>query len=110
MSAADHEAPVVPGHYKLRLFITGSTPHSTRAIENMRRICEDHLEGRYDFEVVDVYEDPEATRELQVIATPTLVKILPEPLRRIIGDLSDRERVLAGLDLAPLPDTRTGSG
>jgi circadian clock protein KaiB len=94
------------GHYKLRLFITGSTPHSTRAIENMRRICEEHLEGRYDLEVVDVYEDPEATRELQVIATPTLVKILPEPLRRIIGDLSNRERVLAGLDLAPVIEAR----
>ena len=90
------------GQYKLRLFITGSTPRSTRAIENMRRICAENLEGRFDLEVVDVYQNPEATKELQIIATPTLVKILPEPLRRIIGDLSDRERVLAGLDLAPL--------
>jgi circadian clock protein KaiB len=97
------DAPDLPeGQYKLRLFITGSTPRSTRAIENMRRICAENLEGRYDLEVVDVYQDPEATKELQIIATPTLVKILPEPLRRIIGDLSDRERVLAGLDLAPL--------
>lgn len=93
------EAPP-EGQYKLRLFITGSTPRSTRAIENMRRICKENLHGRYDLEVVDVYQNPEATRELQIIATPTLVKILPEPLRRIIGDLSDRERVLAGLDLA----------
>jgi circadian clock protein KaiB len=99
----DPEATHLPrGQYKLRLFITGSTPRSARAIENMRRICEENLEGRYDLEVVDVYQDPEATRELQIIATPTLVKILPEPLRRIIGDLSDRERVLAGLDIAPL--------
>lgn len=90
------------GHYKLRLFVTGSTPRSTRAIANMRKICEENLSGRYDLEVVDVYENPEATKDLQVIATPTLVKILPEPLRRIIGDLSDREKVLAGLRLTPL--------
>lgn len=91
-----------PGHYKLRLFITGSTPRSTRAIANMRKICEENLRGRYDLEVVDVYQNPDATKELQVIATPTLIKILPEPLRRIIGDLSDQEKVLAGLDLKPL--------
>jgi circadian clock protein KaiB len=90
------------GHYKLRLFVTGSTPRSTRAIANMRKICEENLSGRYDLEVVDVYENPDATRELQIIATPTLVKILPEPLRRIIGDLSDKEKVLAGLNLIPL--------
>jgi circadian clock protein KaiB len=90
------------GPYKLRLFVTGSTPRSTRAIANMRKICEENLSGRYDLEVVDVYENPDATRELQIIATPTLVKILPEPLRRIIGDLSDKERVLAGLNLIPL--------
>ena len=89
-------------HYKLRLFVTGSTPRSTRAIANMRKICEDNLSGQYDLEVVDVYENPQATQELQIIATPTLVKILPEPLRRIIGDLSDRERVLAGLNLTPV--------
>ena len=88
-------------HYKLRLFITGSTPRSARAIENMQRICREDLHGHYDLEVIDVYDDPEATRELQIIATPTLVKILPEPLRRIIGDLSDRERVLAGLNVTP---------
>jgi circadian clock protein KaiB len=88
--------------FKLRLFVTGSTPRSTRAIANMRKICEENLRGRYDLEVVDVYENPDATRELQIIATPTLVKILPEPLRRIIGDLSDKERVLAGLNLVPL--------
>ena len=90
------------GRYKLRLFVTGSTPRSARAIANMRRICEENLHGRYDLEVVDVYENPDATRELQIIATPTLVKILPEPLRRIIGDLSNKERVLAGLNVTPL--------
>jgi circadian clock protein KaiB len=90
------------GKYKLRLFVTGSTPRSARAIANMRKICEENLHGRYDLEVVDVYENPDATRELQIIATPTLVKILPEPLRRIIGDLSDKEKVLAGLNIMPL--------
>jgi len=88
--------------YKLRLFITGSTPRSTRAIQNMQQICDENLKGRYDLEVIDVYADPEATKELQIIATPTLVKVLPEPLRRIIGDLSDKERVLAGLNILPL--------
>ncbi|GAB2586486.1 circadian clock protein KaiB [Dyella jejuensis] len=100
--SGDHAETDRP-QYKLRLFITGSTPRSTRAIHNMRRICEENLHGLYDLEVIDVYESPEATRELQIVATPTLVKILPEPLRKIIGDLSDRERVLAGLNLAPLP-------
>lgn len=94
--------PALAERYKLRLFVTGTTPRSIRAIENMHRICEENLHGAYDLEVIDVYENPDATRELQVIATPTLVKILPEPLRRIIGDLSNRERVLAGLNLVPL--------
>jgi circadian clock protein KaiB len=92
-----------PKHYKLRLFITGSTPRSTHAIENLRHICEENLKGQYDLEVIDVYQNPEATRDLQIVATPTLVKILPEPLRRIIGDLSDREKVLAGLNIQPFP-------
>jgi circadian clock protein KaiB len=90
--------------YKLRLFITGSTPRSTRAIDNLRRICADNLDGRYELEVIDVYEHPETTREFQIVATPTLVKVLPEPLRKIIGDLSDELKVLAGLDLAPRTD------
>jgi circadian clock protein KaiB len=92
----------VTKRYKLRLFITGSTPRSTRAIENMHLICEQNLKGQYDVEIVDVYQNPEATKELQIIATPTLVKILSEPLRRIIGDLSDHERVLAGLNIIPV--------
>ena len=85
--------------YVLRLFVTGATSRSQRAIANMRRLCEEKLEGRYDLEIIDVYEHPQATRDLQIVATPTLVKVLPEPLRRIIGDLSDREKVLAGLNL-----------
>jgi circadian clock protein KaiB len=99
---ADNQSLGASARYKLRLFVTGSTPRSTRAIENMQKICDENLEGQYDLEIIDVYQNPEATRDLQIIATPTLVKILPEPLRRIIGDLSDKERVLAGLNLAPV--------
>ena len=90
--------------YHLRLFITGSTPRSTRAIETIRRICEENLAGEVDLEIIDVYEHPEATRDLQIVATPTLVKLLPEPLRRIIGDLSNTQRVLVGLDIVPAAD------
>jgi circadian clock protein KaiB len=92
--------------YQLKLFITGTTPRSTRAIANMHRICEEKLQGRYSLEVIDVYQNPEATKDMQIVATPTLVKMLPEPLRRIIGDLSDEERVLAGLNLTPLVPKR----
>lgn len=88
--------------YVLRLYVTGTTVRSARAIANLRRICEERLLGQYDLEVVDIYQDPEAAREHQIIAAPTLVKLLPQPLRRIIGDLSDHDRVLAGLDLQPL--------
>jgi circadian clock protein KaiB len=102
MSGPGEHTDVEPERYKLRLFITGTTPRSTRAIENLRRICEENRETRFDLEIVDVYQHPEATQELQILATPTLVKILPEPLRKIIGDLSDRDRVLAGLNLTPL--------
>jgi circadian clock protein KaiB len=89
----------VAERYKLQLFITASTARSTRAIANMLRICEQYLKGRYDYEVIDVYQNPGATRESQIIATPTLVKLSPLPLRRIVGDLSDENRVLAGLNL-----------
>ena len=95
---ADRPASV-PGHYDLRLFITGATPRSTRAVANMHKICEENLKGRFSLEVIAVYGNPEATRELQIVATPPLVKVLPEPLRRIIGDMSDEDRVLAGLDI-----------
>ena len=105
MSSAD--APNPQPLYQLRLFITGTTARSARAIENMRRICHEHLHDRYELIIIDVYENPEATKDLQIIATPTLVKVLPEPLRRIIGDLSDEGRVLAGLDISPLPKKLT---
>jgi circadian clock protein KaiB len=87
--------------YVLRLFITGTTSRSSRAIANLRRLCEERLHGEYDLEVVDIYQHPAAAQEHQIIAAPTLVKMLPLPLRRIIGDLANEERVLAGLGLSP---------
>ena len=90
--------------YVLRLYITGSTPRSSRSIFNLRNLCEDRLMGRYQLEVVDIYQQPELARAQQIIAAPTLIKSLPLPLRRLVGDLSDRERVLVGLDLKPRQD------
>jgi len=93
-------------HYVLRLYVTGRTNRSARAIETARQICDTHLKGRHELEVVDLYEHPEAAAREQIIASPTLVRLLPDPLRRIIGDLSDRPRVLAGLGLsATVPGT-----
>ncbi len=85
--------------YLLRLYITGPTPQSTRAIVNIRKICEEHLEGRYDLEVIDIRENPILAEGEQIIAAPTLIKKLPLPLRRFIGDMSQTERILVGLDL-----------
>ena len=89
--------------YHLRLFVTGTTPRSARAIQNIRTICEDNLRGRYDLEVIDIYQHPEQVRPEQIIVTPTLVKKLPLPFRKLIGDLSDKGRVLAGLDIVRHP-------
>jgi circadian clock protein KaiB len=86
-------------HYCLRLFVSGNTPRSLRAIQNIRALCEERLKGRYDLEVIDVYQHPERMKPEQIIVTPTLVKKLPLPLRKIIGDLSDKERVLVGLNI-----------
>lgn len=86
-------------HYSLRLFITGNTARSTRAVANIRNVCEEYLPGRYKLEVVDIYQQPGKAAEEQIIAAPTLVKTLPKPLKRIIGDLADRKKVLAGLNL-----------
>jgi circadian clock protein KaiB len=85
----------------LRLYVTGSTPRSTHAIQNLKAICEEHLQGRYELQVIDVYQRPALARDEQIVATPTLIKVLPAPLRRLIGDLSNAERVLFGLDLKP---------
>jgi circadian clock protein KaiB len=85
--------------YVLRLYITGMTTQSTRAIANVKKICEEHLQGRYELEVIDLYQQPKLAKGEQIIAAPTLIKKLPLPLRRIIGDMSKTERVLVGLDL-----------
>ena len=85
--------------YFLRLYVTGATPSSARAIANLKTLCEKHLQDRYELEVIDIYQQPALAAEDQILATPTLVKRLPKPLRRLIGDLSDQERVLAGLGL-----------
>jgi circadian clock protein KaiB len=85
--------------YLLKLYVTGLTPRSVLAIDNLREICEKHLKGRYNLEVVDLYKNPSLAIGEQIIAAPTLVKMLPLPLRRIIGDMSNTERVLVGLDL-----------
>lgn len=83
----------------LRLYVAGSTPRSSRAIRTIRAICEEHLKGCYRLEVIDIYQRPALARDEQIVATPTLIRELPPPLRRLIGDLSDVERVLVGLDL-----------
>jgi len=85
--------------YVLRLYVTGMTPRSTEAVATIKALCEEHLQGRYDLEVIDIYQHPQLARDEQIIAVPTLVKKLPAPLRRLIGNLSDVERVLFGLDL-----------
>ena len=83
----------------LRLYVTGKTPRSERAVANLRRVCNVELEGRYEMQVVDVLEHPQLAEDEKILATPTLIKEIPPPLRRIIGDLSDKEKVLLGLDL-----------
>jgi circadian clock protein KaiB len=101
-----HHKPAGPT-YRLRLIVAGRTQRSQRAIENLRRICEEHLSDKIDLEVIDVYQQPELAEKYQVIAAPTLVKLLPLPIRRVIGDLSEKDRVLRGLEitiLAPAAD------
>ena len=88
--------------FKLRLFVTGRTPQSQRAINNLRAICETDIQGAYEVEVIDVLEHPQLAENDKILATPTLVKRLPEPIRKIIGDLSDREKVLLGLNVEVL--------
>ena len=83
----------------LKLYVTGMTPNSVRAIENLRKICQEHLEDRYELEVIDIYQHPTLARGEQIVAAPTLVRKLPPPLRRFIGDLSNVDKILMGLDI-----------
>ncbi len=92
--------------WELRLYVAGQTPKSLAAFENLKKICEEHLAGRYRIEVIDLIENPRLGRGDQILALPTLVRKLPEPVKKIIGDLSNTERVLVGLNLRP---ARTGS-
>ncbi|TSA09977.1 MAG: thiol-disulfide isomerase [Comamonadaceae bacterium] len=89
--------------YTLRLYVIGTSPQSVSAINNIKNICEEHLQGRYELEVIDLYQQPQLAQGQQIIASPTLIKKLPLPLRRVIGDMSNAERVLVGLDLRPRP-------
>ena len=85
--------------YILRLYVIGSSPRSMKAVYNLKKICEEHLPDDYELEVIDIYENPTAAREEQIIAAPTLVKKLPSPLRKFVGDLSNTQKILVGLDL-----------
>lgn len=102
-TAAEFEAlikrTVAGQRYVLKLYVTGTTARSSQAISNIRALCDEHLSGRYDLEVVDIYQQPAAASGAQIIAAPTLVKSSPSPAKRLVGDLSNRSRVMIGLDL-----------
>ena len=87
--------------FRLRLYVAGQTPRSVGALTNLKLICEEHLQGRYELEIIDLVQNPALARGDQILAVPTLVRRLPKPIKKIIGDLSNRERVLVGLDLCP---------
>lgn len=91
--------------YELRLYVTGNSPRSSQAITNVRALCEEFLPDRYDLEVIDIYQQPTQAASAQIIAAPTLIKITPKPARRLIGNLSDRDKVLVGLNLAVRSDS-----
>ena len=91
------------GAYVLRLFVTGMTTRSSRAVNNLRTICDEYLQGRYELEIIDIYQQPALTKGEQIVAAPTLIKKFPLPMRRIIGDMSNRDGVLLGLDLVVPP-------
>jgi circadian clock protein KaiB len=97
--AASDEQPDQEGLWELRLYVAGRTPKSVAAFVNLKRICEEHMKGRYHVVVIDLLEHPQLAKGDQIVAVPTLVRKLPEPLKRIVGDLSNEERVLVGLDL-----------
>jgi circadian clock protein KaiB len=97
------DGAVIPPFYQLLLLVAGSSLRSRRATENLRRLCDEHLKGRVDVQVIDICEHPELAQKYQVVAVPTLLKLLPSPVRRIIGDLSEKERVMEGLELTAPP-------
>ncbi len=95
--------------YILTLYVTGTSPRTRVAIDNLNRICAQELDGRYDLEIVDVLENPQRAEDEKILATPTLIKQLPPPLRRVIGDLSDKDKVLLGLEVRSAPSTNSSS-
>jgi len=97
----DTEKRSKPEIWNLRLYVAGQTPKSIAAFANLKKICEEHLKGKYNIEVIDLLENPKLAKGDQILAIPTLVRKLPEPIRKIIGDLSNTERVLVGLNLYP---------
>ena len=102
-----HVEEAEKNRYVLRLYVTGLTPRSTEAISRIKEVCEERLHGRYELEVIDLYQNPASAGEEQILATPTLIKKLPLPLRRLVGDLSDKERVLRALDLLKSGETES---
>ncbi|RBP46358.1 circadian clock protein KaiB [Roseimicrobium gellanilyticum] len=93
--------------YVLKLFVSGSSPRSTQAISTIRALCEERLQGRYDLEVVDIFQQPTEARGSQIVAAPTLIKELPEPMRRVVGNLADRDKILVALNLKDAPQGST---
>ncbi len=88
-------------HFVLRLYVSGMTPRSRQAIDNIQRLCEEHMAGRYDLEIIDIYQQPALAKDGQIIAAPTLVKKLPLPLRKVVGDMADPGRIMVVLGIAP---------
>jgi circadian clock protein KaiB len=106
MSTRKNGTPHDPEKWELRLYTAGQTPKSLAAIKNLKRVCEEHLAGRYEIEIVDLLKNPRLAKDDQIVAIPTLVRKLPDPVRKIIGDLSDTERALVGLQLRPMSRER----
>ncbi|HXR99190.1 MAG TPA: circadian clock KaiB family protein [Pyrinomonadaceae bacterium] len=99
LEEALEEKALRPARYILRLYVTGNSHRSLRAVYNLKKICEEYLPDDYDLEVIDIYKNPGAAREEQIIAAPTLVKKLPQPIRKFVGDMSNTQKILVGLDL-----------
>lgn len=99
--ASTNPEPEAEKKWRLRLYVAGRTPKCVKALENLERFCEQHMAGSYEIELIDLVENPRLAKDDQIIAIPTLVRKLPQPLRKIIGDLSNTERMLVGLDLTP---------
>jgi circadian clock protein KaiB len=106
LQEAAPDLPNLAGKWELRLYVAGQNPQSLAAFANLKKICDEYLPGHYDIEVVDLLEHPQLSRDDQIVAIPTLVRKLPPPIRKIVGNLSDRARTLVGLQLRPAPKDR----